>query len=265
MKSLYLFIMLGIPGIMLLNSCVSMKKYKELTALNQGNETAKQQCYTDLNRLQSDYADLRKDKDSITNAGSAALNAKQHELDLKEKELKDREQRIQQLNAMLDQKNRVVKNLKDKVANALVGYAADDLTVELRDGKVYVSLSEKLLFPSGSDKVNKTGTEAIQKLATALANSDTTITIYIEGHTDTVPIKTARFYDNWDLSVSRATSIIRILTANGVNPDQVIASGRGEYFPVADNSTEEGRQKNRRTEIILSPKLDELFNVLSTN
>ena len=265
MKSLYLISMFCLPGILMLNSCVSMKKYKELTSVNQGNEAAKQQCYSDLNRLQTDYLELRKDKDSITNAGSAALNAKQKELDNKEKELKDREQRIQQLNAMIDQKNRIVKNLKDKVADALVGYASDDLTVELRDGKVYVSLSEKLLFPSGSDKVNKTGTEAIKKLATALANSDSSITIYIEGHTDTVPIKTARFADNWDLSVCRATSIIRILTSNGVNPDQVIASGRGEYFPVADNTTDDGRQKNRRTEIILSPKLDELFNVLSTN
>ncbi len=265
MKSLYLLIVLSLPGILSLNSCVSMKKYNELTAVNQGNETAKLQCYTDLNRLQADYLELRKDKDSITNASSAALNAKQYELDLKEKELQDREKRIQQLNAMIDQKNRIVKNLKDKVADALVGYAADDLTVELRDGKVYVSLSEKLLFPSGSDKVNKNGTEAIKKLAAALASSDSSITIYIEGHTDTVPIKTARFTDNWDLSVCRATSIIRILTSNGVNPDQVIASGRGEYFPVADNKTDEGRQKNRRTEIILSPKLDELFNVLSTN
>src|SRR5205085_9037730 len=109
-------------------------------------------------------------------------------------------------------------------------------TVEIRDGKVYVSLADQLLFPSGSDKVNAKGAEAIKKLAEVLAkNNDNSITVYIEGHTDTIPINTAKFTDNWDLSVHRATSIIRILTENGLAPQQIIASGRGEYFPVASN------------------------------
>jgi len=236
-----------------------------MTALNQNNEMAKTQCYNELGQLQSNYDYLRRQKDSLVSAGSASLNEKQMELDQKEKQLKDREDRIKQLTGIIDRQNKMVTNLKTKVSDALVGYAADELSVELRDGKVYVSLSDKLLFPSGSDKVNAKGEDAIKKLANALAYSDTTITIYIEGHTDTVPIHTSKFSDNWDLSVHRATSIIRILSENGVRPQQVIASGRGEYFPIATNEDADGRQKNRRTEIILSPKLDELWNLLGVN
>ncbi|MBC8172961.1 MAG: OmpA family protein [Chitinophagales bacterium] len=243
-----------------------------MTALKLSNETAKNQCNnekdklsSDLSSLQMNFDNLQKEKDALASITTEALKAQQEELAKKERELKEREKKIGQLTSIIDQQNKAVTALKNKVSDALVGYAPDELSVVLRDGKVYVSLSDQLLFPSGSDKVNEKGSEAIKKLATVIANNDSTMTIYIEGHTDSIPINTAKYADNWDLSVHRATSIIRILTTNGVNPDQVIASGRGEYYPVASNYTPEERQKNRRTEIILSPKLDELWDVLTVN
>ena len=135
----------------------------------------------------------------------------------------------------------------------------------LKDGKVYVAMSDKLLFQSGSARLDKRGEEALGKLAEVL-NKQTDIDVFIEGHTDNKPINTVQFKDNWDLSVIRATSVVRILIKNyGVNPLQIQPSGRGEYMPVDDNETAEGRSKNRRTEIIMAPKLDKLFQMLQTS
>jgi chemotaxis protein MotB len=129
---------------------------------------------------------------------------------------------------------------------------------------VYVSMSEKLLFPSGSAVVNKEGKEALAQIATAL-NENTDININIEGHTDSIPIK-IRFEDNWALSVARSTSILRILTSDyQVDPTRITASGRSQYEPIADNANPEGRAKNRRTEIILAPKLDLLMDLIQTD
>ena len=134
--------------------------------------------------------------------------------------------------------------------------------VKEKDGKVYVAMSDKLLFDSGSARVDKRGKEALGKLAEVL-NKQSDIDVYIEGHTDSKPINTAQFKDNWDLSVIRATSVVRILTKDySVNPLQIQPSGRGEYMPVADNESAEGRSKNRRTEIIMAPKLDKLYQML---
>src|SRR5690606_19309978 len=133
-----------------------------------------------------------------------------------------------------------------------------------KNGKVYVSLSDKLLFKSGSANVEDKGKEAIKKLSEVLSkNAD--IDIAIEGHTDNVPIKTTTYKDNWDLSVARSVNIVRMICDEfHLDPKRVTASGKGEYFPVANNETTEGRAKNRRTEIVLSPKLEELFKILST-
>ena len=123
-------------------------------------------------------------------------------------------------------------------------------------------MSDKLLFESGSAKVDKRGKEALAKLAEVL-NKQTDIDVFIEGHTDTKPINTVQFKDNWDLSVIRATSVVRILTKDyKVNPLQIQPTGRGQYMPVADNATAEGRSLNRRTEIIMAPKLDKLMQLL---
>jgi len=204
------------------------------------------------------------------------LNDKEMELTTKENELKATEDRINALNESLQQrearvkeleqamnaKDSVVNALREKVNEALLGFSDNDLTVEIRNGKVYVSLAEKLLFKSGSTLVDPKGKEALAKLA-AVLKKNTDIDIIIEGHTDNVPLRPSdRMKDNWDLSVLRATSIVRILTGNGVEPARISASGRGEFHPVDSNETSEGKARNRRTEIILSPKLDELFNLL---
>ncbi len=152
-----------------------------------------------------------------------------------------------------------------KKQGALLGFNADELSVEIKNGKVYVSMSDRLLFKSGSAAVEDKGKQAIKLLADVL-NSNPDIEILVEGHTDNVPIRTAVFRDNWDLSVVRATSIVRVLTEDHkIAPTRVTASGRGEYFPRASNDNQEGRALNRRTEIILSPKLDEIMQLLNPN
>lgn len=177
-------------------------------------------------------------------------------------ELETREQTISELQGIIDSQNEKVQSLLNNVKNALLGFSSEELTITEKNGKVYVAMSDKLLFESGSAKVNARGKEALADLAEVL-NKQTDIDVFIEGHTDDKPINTVQFKDNWDLSVIRATSVVRILTKDyGVNPLQIQASGRGEHMPVATNKTTEGRSLNRRTEIIMAPKLDELYNLL---
>lgn len=180
-------------------------------------------------------------------------------------DLSKREARVAELEKLIADKDAAVQQLKKRVTDALLNFNENELTVEVKNGKVYVSLAEKLLFGSGSTKVDAQGANALKQLAAALkGNSE--INIMVEGHTDNVPISRASQYmnDNWDLSVMRATSIVRILVSNGVSPETITASGRGEFSPVAVNNTPENKALNRRTEIILTPKLDELFQILET-
>ena len=177
--------------------------------------------------------------------------------------LAERERTINDLKDVIQKQNELVSNLLKQVTDALIGFSSDELTVQMRDGKVYVAMSDRLLFRSGSADVDTRGKQALALLAEVLTKQPE-IDIFIEGHTDNVPIRTARFTDNWDLSVLRATSVVRILTVDyKVNSTQIIPSGRSEYFPVDDNTTVDGRARNRRTEIILSPKLDKLFEMLN--
>lgn len=181
------------------------------------------------------------------------------------KELQEREQTIAQLQGMIEAQQQKVKDLLTSVKDALLGFSSEDLTVTEKDGKVYVSLSDKLLFESGKAIVNQQGKVALGKLAEVL-NKQTEIDVYIEGHTDNVPIHTAVFQDNWDLSVIRATSVVRILTETySVNPLQIQPCGRGEFKPVDTNESAEGRAHNRRTEIIMAPRLDKLLQLLQAN
>ena len=181
------------------------------------------------------------------------------------KELQEREQTIAQLQGMIEAQQQKVKDLLASVKDALLGFSSEDLTVTEKDGKVYVSLSDKLLFESGKAIVNQQGKVALGKLAEVL-NKQTEIDVYIEGHTDNVPIHTAVFQDNWDLSVIRATSVVRILTETySVNPLQIQPCGRGEFKPVDTNESAEGRAHNRRTEIIMAPRLDKLLKLLQAN
>lgn len=152
--------------------------------------------------------------------------------------------------------------LKNSLKEALTGFNADELNVEVRNGKIYVSMSDKLLFRSGSATVEEKGKTALRVLANVLEKNKE-VEILIEGHTDNLPIKTAAYKDNWDLSTARATSIVRILSTDyKIAPSRLSASGRGEHHPVANNKTADGRAKNRRTEVILTPQLDALYKIL---
>ena len=219
------------------------------------------QLSEDLAEAKKSYDDLKRSSGAQVAGLSTDLENKQRELAEKEELLKNREERLKMLEEIVKKQDELMKALSNRVKDALMGFDADELSVEMRDGKVYVSMSDKLLFKSGSDAVEPKGVEALNKIADVL-KKNLDISMAIEGHTDSIPIKTNRFKDNWDLSVARATSVVRILTSNGVDPDRLTASGKGEFSPKAPNSTKEGRATNRRTELVLSPKLNELLELL---
>lgn len=208
------------------------------------------------------YDELAKNANAQVESLGNNLMSKESELADKEKLLRDRDARLKVLEDIVKKQDELMNALSDRIKNALLGFNADELSVEMRNGKVYVSMSDKLLFRSGSDAVETKGTGALVKLADVLQrNAD--INIQIEGHTDSIPINTARFRDNWDLSAARSTSVVRILTGKGMDAQRITASGKGEFSPVAPNRTAEGRAKNRRTDIILSPKLDDLMELMA--
>jgi chemotaxis protein MotB len=180
--------------------------------------------------------------------------------------LADREKKVAELEQVLASKEKAVQDLKNKISNALLSFKDGGITVNVKNGKVYVSLAEQLLFGSGSIEVDSKGVTALQQLAKAIKDQRD-INILVEGHTDNVPIskKSQYMQDNWDLSVMRATSITKILTKAGVSSSQITPSGRGEFSALAANDTPQNKQKNRRTEIIITPNLDELFKILESN
>ena len=198
------------------------------------------------------------------------LAQNQKDLDQKQKDftelnakLKLREARVTELENTMKQKDQAVADLKKKISDALTGFEGKGLTITQKNGKIYVSMDETLLFASGSIKVEPKGIDALKKLAKVLEQNPD-INVMVEGHTDDVPMKgTGEIKDNWDLSSLRATSIVKIITSNSsTDPTRLSAAGRGEYFPLDPAKTAEARKKNRRTEIILTPKLDEIFKVL---
>ena len=177
--------------------------------------------------------------------------------------IQEREKALKEMRDIVSRQDSITARLNATLRNALLGFNSDELSVEVKNGKVYISMSDKLMFKSGSAELETKGTEALKLLADVLVKNPD-IDVLVEGHTDNVPIKTAIYKDNWDLSVARAASVVRTLTNNyKVAPKQVTPAGRGEFFPKGDNTTPEGRAKNRRTEIILSPKLDEIMNLLN--
>ena len=218
-----------------------------------------------LKQLQTTQDDLKKKEESLKQT-ETMLDDKKRNLDNLTLELEKRDARLKELESILFRKDSVVNALKTKVANALLGFENDGLTIKVQNGKVYVSLDENLLFKSGSINVDPKGVDALKKLAKVL-EQNTDINVTIEGHTDNVPYKSGgTIKDNWDLSVQRATSIIRIILDNSkVDGKRLTAAGRGEFSPVVNNKTAENRAKNRRTEIILTPRLDELFKILESN
>lgn len=177
--------------------------------------------------------------------------------------LAEREKKVRELEQVLANKDKAVTDLKNRISNALLNFKENDLTVKVKNGKVYVSLAEQLLFGSGSIDVDPKGVSALQQLGKAVKDQRD-LQIMVEGHTDNVPIskKSQYMQDNWDLSVMRATSITKILTKAGISSNQLVAAGKGEFSPLAANDSPQNKQKNRRTEIIITPNLDELFKIL---
>jgi len=194
----------------------------------------------------------------------AALAAEQTRLEKLQRDLTERSRRVEELESMIAAKDAKMRQLKDAISKALVDFEGNGLTVEQRDGKVYVSLENKLLFDSGSWTVGANGRKAVNQLGSVLAQNPE-IAVLIEGHTDNVPYGgNGPIKDNWDLSTKRATAIVEILSQNSsIDPKNLTAAGRGEYAPVATNQTAEGKAKNRRIEVILTPKLDEVTKLLN--
>ena len=308
-----LIVVLFLVGVF--SSCVSMKKYKDLTtkcseesirlnskveeldgrvmALTNENDRYKKEnsaLKADTSRLGSmlrlltaDYNELDRSHELLKKQFSenfedsekvmAELKVAQDTLLAREdrpralrNELEIKGKNLAELQMALHKKDSVTNALRKAVADALMGFEGKGLTVHMKDGKVYVSLEEKLIFASGKWDVSTEGVAALKDLAKVLEKNPD-ISILIEGHTDNVPLSSQnQVKDNWDLSTMRATSIVKILLANGkIDPKRLVASGRGEYLPVVPNNSPANKAKNRRTEIILSPKLDELMQIIGSN
>lgn len=262
-------------------------KYEKLDSDNNGltiDHTALQQKYNKLltgNRaetqdvmdaLQKTQADLLKKENDLKKSEvdllklQNQLNEKKKNLDILTEQLDVKEKKLSELQSILDNKDKQVADLKNKITAALLGFKDKGLTIETRNGKVYVSMDEKLLFASGSWNVAEEGKNALKSVGKVL-ETNTDINVMIEGHTDNVPyLGNGQVKDNWDLSVMRATAIVKILLENkGIAASRISASGRSQFVPIEVSDTKEARAKNRRTEIILSPKLDELLKVLDNN
>lgn len=241
------------PGKKLVSSRAQVDQLEKVNAEKQNQLDA---CNEQVKNLNQSSASLQNENAAIQN--DLKVLSTQSKMTIAEQA-----KRLKSLQDMIQVQKDVMSNLKNSIANALTNYKSDELSVYTKDGNVYVSLQEKLLFKSGSDQVDPKGREALKSLAQVLNNTKD-ITVLIEGHTDNVPIKTKLFQDNWDLSTARATSIVRILTKdNGFDPNRITATGRSEFHPVGSNDTAEGRAGNRRTEVILSPDMKELYKLLN--
>ncbi len=224
-------------------------------ALREGQERENQKL---MRQLEETKTSLQEKEDDLREL-EARLNEKEENLNQLSHELKKREKRVKELENILAEKDSAVQQLKEKMADALLSFKDKGLSVEQKQGKVYVSLEAKLLFPSGSTRINEEGKSALVDLAKAIEDKDD-ISIMVEGHTDDQPVKSnASFKDNWDLSVLRATSVVRwMLEKSDIDPEQLTAAGRSKYVPVDPDN----KAKNRRIEVILTPDLDKLFEII---
>tara|TARA_B100001029_G_C15020795_1_gene430414 strand:- start:198 stop:1196 length:999 start_codon:yes stop_codon:yes gene_type:complete len=215
-----------------------------------------------LENLEQAQSELFSKEDELTKL-SYSLQTKEEELKLAQEKLDARSMRVAELESIINKKDSIVTALKRSISKALIGLEGEGLTIVQKNGKVYVSLEEDLLFASGKYEVNNTGFSALSKLSSVLA-SQQDLEILVEGHTDSIPLSgKGLIKDNWDLSVMRATNVVKVLTENKeLNPLQLTAAGRAEFVPIASNSTISGRSANRRIEMILSPNLDDLFKLL---
>lgn len=262
-----------------ISSCVilSPKKYKALLAKqdslntgwnesqlsNESLETRIARLKTDTANLNGQLADLRGKYDSMDANYAKLRSNSSSEINKLSADLKKREQRLNEVEEILKKRDAATNQLKAKLQDALLGFTKNGLSVEIKNGKVYVSLTDKLLFPSGSIIIDEKGKQALTQLA-AVLKQQPEINIAVEGHTDSQKINNlGQIKDNWDLSVLRSTSVVRFLTdEQKVESVRMTATGKGQFQPLGDNTSAESRSKNRRIEIVLSPKLDELYDLI---
>ena len=265
-------------------ACVSTKKFNSMKAealrldgeLNSANTriddltrrndtlTAKNlRLVSDSTRLYMSYTALQERYQKLLADGSAETARMLKELETSQMALNERSRRVNELEAMLRSREEAINAIRRKVTDALTGFDGKGLSISIKNGNVYVSMDDKLLFRSGSFEIDPNGARAVHDLATVLAQNPD-INVMVEGHTDDVPYRpNGQLRDNLDLSAKRATTVVRLLLENkGIAPSRIIAAGRGESLPVASGKTSEARAKNRRTEIILTPKLDELMQLM---
>lgn len=258
MKKLTLTLASIMMIVMALPSCVAKRKYVEAQRNASEQRKINEGLQARLDGQSDTISRLRRNVNSLGDAYQATNS----ELNMSKEQIEEQQKRLAHLQTLIAQQRNATEVLRKKIADALVGFKSNELNVFVKDGKVYVSMQESLLFPSGSAVVNQRGKDALAKVAGVL-NTNADVNVNVEGHTDNVPIKTKVYRDNWDLSVARAVSITHVLIDEyQVSPTKVIASGRGEFFPVASNASDVGKAQNRRTEIILEPKLTELIDVL---
>ncbi|WP_316817079.1 flagellar motor protein MotB [Pedobacter nyackensis] len=274
--NLFLFVALFASAF---SSCVvlSPQKYKSLLAkqdslnkgwndsqmMNENLESLIAKLRKDTTGLSSALNDLKGRYSEMDNNYSTLRSNSSSEINKLSADLKKREQRLKEVEEILRKRDAATNQLKEKLQQALLGFTKNGLTVEIRNGKVYVSLMDKLLFPSGSIIIDEKGKQALSQLADVLKQQPE-INIAVEGHTDSQKITNlGQIKDNWDLSVLRSTSVVRYLTeVSKVEAVRMTATGKGEFQPLGPNNSAEARSKNRRIEIVLSPKLDELYNLI---
>ncbi len=247
-----LILLLGLSALFLIDRFRTHKQLLKLSYEKDTAATVNKSLKEQLANTDKQYSDLLAKYNTLmdtTISQSGILEAKKKEL--------------LELQALLNKQDSIVNAINKVIKDALLGFNADELKIETKNGKLYITMLDKLLFESGKAEVQVKGNDALKKIAEVL-NKNKDIKIEIEGHTDNVPIKNDKFKDNWDLSVARATAVVRILTqSHSVDAKRVTASGRGEFYPVETNDTQDGKAKNRRTEIILTPDLGELYKLLN--
>jgi chemotaxis protein MotB len=214
-------------------------------------------------KLSDDFARMEQTHQQLKNQSTKEIRELINKLELMEADLAIRESRLREIESQMREQDSIMQAIRKSIEDALFGFKDAGLSVEVRNGKVYVSLSNKLMFSSGSTQLDNRGKSALKELARVL-NQQTDLSILVEGHTDNVPVTNlGALKDNWDLSVLRSTEVVRYLTEKEkVDPKRITASGKGEFMPISSNSSADEKAKNRRTEIILTPKLSELYQLL---
>ncbi len=238
----------------------------DLGTKNKSLESQLDDAVSERVKLKVAYDQLQKDYEGLEKNSDQAIKAEIERLNSLKKELDGKSSRVTELESKLAAQDKNLRNLKESLSKALFEFEGKGLTVEQKNGKVYVSMENKLLFPSGSWTVSNEGKNAVQQLAQVLAKNDD-ISILIEGHTDNDKIVGnlgGGITNNWDLSTKRATAIVNIIEqTSGIDKKNLTAAGRSEFAPIASNNNSDGKAKNRRIEVILTPKLDEISKMLN--